>query len=78
MALRFGLPASTVRSIDLRYLERWAASRKKSALAQMGVDEIHLGNKQKFITVVSNLDSAEPVWLVVGTAASRTPFRRAA
>jgi len=62
VALRFGLPASTVRSIDLRYLERWAASRRKPALAQMGVDEIHLGKKQKFITVVSNLDSAEPVW----------------
>lgn len=29
----------------------------------MGVDEIHWGKKQKFITVVSNLDSAEPVWL---------------
>jgi transposase len=28
----------------------------------MGVDEIHLGKKQKFITVVSNLDSGEPVW----------------
>jgi transposase len=28
----------------------------------MGVDEIYLGKKQKFITVVSNLDSTEPVW----------------
>lgn len=62
VALRFGLAASTVRSIDLRYLERWAASRREPALAQMGVDEIHLGKKQKFITVVSNLDRAEPVW----------------
>jgi len=62
VALRFGLAASTVRSIDLRYLERWAASRRKPVLAQMGVDEIHLGKKQKFLTVVSNLDSAEPVW----------------
>ena len=61
VALRFGLPASTVRAIDLRYLERWAASRRKPVLAQMGIDEIHLGKKQKFITVVSNLDSAEPV-----------------
>jgi len=62
VALRFGLAASTVRAIDLRYLERWAAERRKPLLAQMGVDEIHLGKKQKFITVVSNLDSAEPVW----------------
>jgi transposase len=28
----------------------------------MGVDEIHLGKRQKFITVVSNLDTGEPVW----------------
>lgn len=62
VGLRFGLAASTVRAIDLRYLERWAANRRKPVLAQMGVDEIHLGKKQKFLTVVSNLDSAEPVW----------------
>jgi transposase len=62
VARRFGLPASTVRAIDLRYLERWAAVRRKPALTLMGVDEIHLGKKQKFITVVSNLESGEPVW----------------
>ena len=62
VARRFVLAASTVRAIDLRYLERWAASRRKPVLAQMGVDEIHLGKKEKFITVVSNLDSSEPVW----------------
>ena len=62
VALRFDLPASTVRAIDLRYLERWAATRRKPVLAQMGVDEVYLGKKQKFITVVSNLGSAEPVW----------------
>jgi len=28
-----------VRSIDLRYLERWAAGRRKPALRQMGVDD---------------------------------------
>jgi transposase len=62
VAHRFDLPASTVRAIDLRYLERWAAARRKPALTQMGVDEIYLGKKQKFITVVSNLDTGEPVW----------------
>ena len=62
VALRFSLPASTVRAIDLRYLERWAAARRKPVLAQMGVDEIYLGKKQKFITIVSNLGSVEPVW----------------
>ena len=28
----------------------------------MGVDEIYLGKSQKFLTVVSNLESGEPVW----------------
>src|ERR1700747_1523740 len=62
LARRFGLAESTVRAIDLRYLERWAASRRKPALRQMGVDEIHLGKKQKFLTVVCNLETAEPLW----------------
>ncbi len=28
----------------------------------MGVDEIHLGKKEKFLTVVSNLETGEPLW----------------
>lgn len=28
----------------------------------MGVDEIYLGKKMKFLTVVRNLESTEPVW----------------
>lgn len=62
VARQFGLPQSTVRAIDLRYLERWAAKRRKAALKHAGVDEIHLGKKDKFITVVSNLESGEPLW----------------
>ena len=62
VARRFDLPASTVRSIDLRYLERWAAGRRKPALRQVGIDELYLGKKQKFVTVVSNLESQEPLW----------------
>ena len=62
LAGRFGVAASTVRAIDLRYLERWKAGRRMPALRQMGVDEIFLGKKYKFITVVSNLETGEPVW----------------
>jgi transposase len=62
VARQFGLPASTVRAIDLRYLERWNAGRKKPALRQMGVDEIYLGKKQKFLSVVCNLETGEPLW----------------
>jgi transposase len=59
---QFGLSPSTVRAIDLRYLKRWAASRRKPALRQMGIDEIYLGKKHKFLTVVSNLETGEPLW----------------
>jgi len=62
VARQFGLAASTVRAIDLRYLERWAARRRKPVLRQIGIDEIYLGKKQKFVTVVSNLETGEPVW----------------
>ncbi|HXI44510.1 MAG TPA: ISL3 family transposase [Bryobacteraceae bacterium] len=62
VAKQVGLAASTVRSIDLRYLERWAAGRRQPGLRQLGVDEIHLGKKQKFLTVASNLESGEPLW----------------
>jgi transposase len=62
VARRFGLPASTVRAIDLRYLTRWEASRRKPVLKQVGIDELYLGKSDKFITVVSNLDTGEPLW----------------
>jgi transposase len=62
VARQFGLAASTVRAIDLRYLTRWAAQRHRPALKAMGVDEIWLGKRMKFLTVVSNVDSGEPVW----------------
>ena len=51
---QFGLAASTVRAIDLRYLECWNARRRKAPLREMGVDEIYFGKQMKFIRVVSN------------------------
>jgi Helix-turn-helix domain of transposase family ISL3/Transposase len=62
VARQFGLSESTVRTIDQRYLQRWAKSCWQPGLRQMGVDEIYLGKKRKFITVVSNLQSGEPIW----------------
>jgi transposase len=62
VARQFRLAASTVRAIDLRYLQRWNATRRKERLEQMGVDEIYFGKQMKFITVVSNLETGEPLW----------------
>jgi transposase len=62
VARQFGLAASTVRAIDLRYLQRWNATRRQDRLKQIGVDEIYFGKQTKFITVVSNLETGEPLW----------------
>src|SRR5260370_36456164 len=62
VARRFHLPETTVRAIDMRYLERWDQRRRKPALKQMGVDEIYRGKNDKFLTVVSNLETGEPLW----------------
>jgi transposase len=62
VARRLGLSESTVRGMDLRYLERCEAGRRKPALRQIGVDEIYQGKKDKFLTVVCNLETAEPLW----------------
>jgi transposase len=62
VARRMRLAESTVRAIDLRYLERWEARRRKPPLRQMGVDEIYKGKRGKFLTVVCNLETAEPLW----------------
>jgi transposase len=62
VARRMGMAESTVRAIDLRYLERWAAKRREAPLRHMGVDEIYRGKSDKFLTVVSNLETGEPLW----------------
>jgi transposase len=62
VARRMGLSESTVRGIDLRYLERCETQRRKPVLRQIGVDEIYRGKKDKFLTVVCNLETAEPLW----------------
>jgi transposase len=62
VARRMGLAESTVRAIDLRYLERWDAKRRQPPLRQMGIDEIYRGKKGKFLTVVCNLETGEPLW----------------
>ena len=62
VARRFGMSESTVRAIDLRCLERWEAKRRKAPLKQMGVDELYRGKSDKFLTVVCNLETGEPLW----------------
>jgi transposase len=62
VARRMGMAESTVRAIDLRYLERCEAKRRKPPLRHMGVDELYRGQQGKFLTVVCNLETGEPLW----------------
>lgn len=62
VARRMALAESTVRAIDLRCLERWESSRRKTPVRQIGVDELYKGKRDKFLTVVCNLETAEPLW----------------
>jgi transposase len=59
---QFGLSARQVLRIDKRYLHRWNEQRRKTPLRHVGVDEIHAGKQDKFLTVVSNLETSEPLW----------------
>jgi len=63
VAARWGLAVETVRLMDKRMLQRWAAARPRSAIRHLGVDEIFLGKADKFLTVVSNLTTREPLWM---------------
>jgi len=63
VAAKWGLPPETVRRMDKRVLRRWAAGRRREPLRSLGVDELYLGKRDKFLTVVSDLESGEPLWM---------------
>jgi hypothetical protein len=48
--------------MDKRVLRHWAASRPRPPRRYLGVDELFLG-KLAFLTVVSDLETGEPIWL---------------
>jgi transposase len=61
---------ATVRRCQDAVIERWEKTRPTSPLRQVGVDEKYLGRRnnrpEKFITIVSNLATGEPVWIGEG------------
>src|SRR5262249_1904096 len=63
VAVQRGLAPETVRRMDKRALRRWAAARPRTPVRYLGVDEIFLGKRDKFLTVVSDLESGEPLWV---------------
>lgn len=63
VAARWGLAAETVRQLDQRALQQWAAGRPRPPLRSLGVDEIFLGKAATFLTVVSTRETREPLWM---------------
>src|SRR5262249_62120869 len=53
----------TAPRMDSRALSRWRAARPRTPVRYLGVDEILLGKRDKFLTVVSDLESGEPLWV---------------
>ena len=70
VAAQYGLSWSTVRRAESMAIARWEAQRPKLELTQVGIDEKYLGRRherdEKYVTIVSDLLTGEPVWLGYG------------
>jgi transposase len=70
VAAQYGLGWGVVRRAEQHALERWAATRPTAPLRYVGVDEKYLGRRHrrgaKFVTIVSNLETGEPLWIGEG------------
>jgi transposase len=66
VSTKYGLSWHTVRRAELDAIERWERTCPPEALEQVGVDEKWLGRRhqrpEKFVTIVSNLQSGIPIW----------------
>ncbi len=70
VAVLYGLSWSTVRRAEGHALARWDDTRPPVPLHRVGIDEKWLGRRHKlkyqYLTIVSNLDTGEPVWIGPG------------
>lgn len=70
VAAQYGLAWSTVRRAEKSAIARWEAMRPDVDLRQVGVDEKYLGRRhardEKYVTIVSNLETGEPIWIGYG------------
>jgi transposase len=70
VATKYGVSWGTVRRAEVAAIERWEATRPAVPLRFVGLDEKYLGRRNKlddkFVTIVSNLETGEPVWIGFG------------
>ncbi len=67
VAAKYGMAWTTVRRAEEHALKRWELTRPVVPLRFVGVDEKWLGRRHnfehKYVTIVSNLETGEPVWI---------------
>ncbi|HET9956911.1 MAG TPA: transposase [Polyangiaceae bacterium] len=70
VSTKWGLSWSTVRRAELDAIDRWDRAHPPVPLVMAGVDGKWLGRrhkrKEKFVTIVSNLETGVPVWIGYG------------
>ncbi|GAC1600311.1 MAG: hypothetical protein NVS3B20_21640 [Polyangiales bacterium] len=70
VAAMHGLAWATVHRAEHSALARWSATRTLAPLRHVGVDEKWLGRRHhldhKFLTIVSDLETGEPLWIGKG------------
>lgn len=70
VAQRYGLSWGAVHRAEQAAIERWRTTRPAVPLIRLGIDEKWLGRRhhrdEKFVTIVSNLDTGEPIWIGYG------------
>lgn len=73
VATKYGLSWHTVRRAELDAIQRWERTCPPEPLQQVGVDEKWLGRRhkrpEKYVTIVSNLASGQPIWIGYGRSA---------
>jgi transposase len=70
VATKYGVSWGTVRRAEVAAIARWEATRPEVLLRFVGLDEKYLGRRNKwddkFVTIVSNLETGEPIWIGFG------------
>jgi transposase len=89
VATKYGLSWRTVRRAEVAAIARWEQARPLKPLRLVGLDEKWLGRRhkrrEKFVSIVSDLDTGEPVWIgygrrvetIAGWLATLTPEQKA-
>lgn len=70
VAAKYGMSWGEVRRAELAALKRWSDTRPEVPLRDAGLDEKYLGRRhkrdEKFVTIASNLENGEPLWIGFG------------